>query len=464
MKAGCRSRANHVIMAVHSESPHMNSQIKDHAHFDRGLIRLDTLIRLRWYAIIGQAGAIFLVAFGFGFPLPLVLCLTLVAISIGFNITLARRYKYSHRLSGDEALAFLAIDVVQLGLLLFLTGGLHNPFAILLMAPVIVAATSLRQNHILALGGLALAITTVLAFWHLPLPWYPERPLEIPFLYSIGVWVTITCTLAFTAIYAFRVAKEARKLADALSATELVLLREQHITALDGLAAAAAHELGTPLATIALVSKEMVHAMDQDSPIHQDAKLLRGQAERCREILQKLTSLSNEGSTIVDHQSLISLLEEEIAPQRDFGISITLTQEGDPASQPVISRMPGIHYGMGNLIENAVDFAQQSVNVHLAWDEDTITVTVQDDGPGFPPQLLHKLGEPFVSGRSSVDAPIEKGLGLGLFIARTLLERSGAEVAFGNNDSSKLKGGLGQGGAVVRVVWPIDALRNPTPN
>lgn len=278
----------------------------------RSLIRIDTLIRLRWYAIIGQAGSVVVIAMGFGYAIPWSICLLLIAASAGLNILLTWRFKTSHRLEPNDAFTLLAFDVAQLGVLLWLTGGLRNPFAVLLLAPVIVSATSLYKRHTVGLGLLAIVVISLLAFFHLPLPWDPSNPLILPDLYVGGVWGALVCTLLFTGIYVFRVAEEARKLGNALTATELVLQREQHLSALDGLAAAAAHELGTPLATIAVVSKEMLHALPEDDPMREDAALLRSQAERCREILGKLTSLSSEGETIIEEQSLSALVEEEV--------------------------------------------------------------------------------------------------------------------------------------------------------
>lgn len=421
---------------------------------DRVLIRLDTLIRLRWYAIIGQVGAVLIIVFGFQYTMPWKVCLALIAASAALNVWLAQRYKASHRLPAEAAFSLLAFDIFQLGLLLLLTGGLQNPFAILILAPVVVSSTSLGHWHILMLGALAIAVITFLAFFHLPLPWDPAFPLKIPFLFIIGVWVAIVCTLAFTAIYVFRVAEEARKLADALSATELVLQREQHLSTLDGLAAAAAHELGTPLATIAVVSKEMLHALPDDSDMRDDAALLRDQAQRCRDILQKLTSLSIEGEGILAKQSLTAVVEEEVEPLRNFGIDITVHSQGDPANVPMINRNPGMHYGLGNMIDNAVDFAKESVVVIMRWDEERMHVEISDDGPGFPSALLDKLGEPFVTARKQAKGARKRGMGLGLFIAKTLLERSGAEVTFSNNTKQKQH----CQGAFVEVSWSRQRL------
>ncbi|RWX61399.1 ActS/PrrB/RegB family redox-sensitive histidine kinase, partial [Mesorhizobium sp. M2A.F.Ca.ET.039.01.1.1] len=273
----------------------------------------------------------------------------------------------------------------------------------------------------------------------------------MPFIYVAGMWMAVFASIAFTAIYAFRVAAEARLLANALAATELVLQREQHLSALDGLAAAAAHELGTPLATITVVAKEMEKALGKDPKYGEDVKLLRSQSERCREILKRLTSLSSEGEAHLSRMPLTSLIEEVTAPHRDFGISIRLRPGERIGPEPVGQRNPGVIYGLGNLVENAVDFARKSVTVSWSWDNETVTFSITDDGPGFPAEIIDRIGEPYMSTRQGTEAG--GGLGLGLFIAKTLLERSGATIDFRNSS------GLGEG-AVVQVVWPRGVFLN----
>ncbi len=248
-------------------------------------LRLDTLVRLRWLAVGGQALAVLFVGFVLAFPLPTTLCLLLIGLSAGLNLVLRARYPATLRLGQWPAFALLAYDVLQLGVLLFLTGGLENPFAILLLAPVIVSAAALASRPTAALGLLVIAVASVLAVYHWQLPWYPAESERLPLLYVGGVWIALVSACVFTGVYAFRVAEEARQLAKALNATEMVLAREQHLYALDGLAAAAAHELGTPLATIALVAKEMERDFPPGSPHADDVALLRSQSQRCREIL-----------------------------------------------------------------------------------------------------------------------------------------------------------------------------------
>jgi two-component system sensor histidine kinase RegB len=430
-----------------------NIQVKQRD--DRQLLLLQTLVKLRWLAIIGQTLAVAIVVFILDFEFPYRLCGILIVSSIWLNIVLSLRYPTSFRPTDDMALSLLAYDIVQLGALLYLTGGLQNPFSILLIVPVVISATTHSQWRSLLLGLLVVMVATVLVFVHEPLPWKDEIRPVTPFLYIVGTWVAIVSSLLFTAIYTFRVAEEARRLADALAATELVLLQEQHLSALDGLAAAAAHELGTPLATIALVSKEMQHELETGSPLQEDAKLLRSQARRCQEILQKLTSLNEEGDDHLGRLPLLSMLEEVIAPHRDFGVEVIVETDDNKDKQPVSQRNPGILYGLGNLLENAVDFAHKQVIIKAKWDEETVSVTITDDGPGYSREVLNRIGEPFMTTRSrSSNADNDGnagGLGLGLFIAKTLLERSRAELEFSNLREEGL-------GARAIITWPRASL------
>ena len=415
-------------------------------------LRLNTLIRLRWLAIIGQSAAVLIVAYWLEFPLPVSFCFALIACSAWLNLFLAFRYPATYRLTPVSALVILTFDALQLAGLLYMTGGLTNPFSLLMTVPVVISATSLPARWTALLGLLVVGMASALVFFHLPLPWFPGTTLAMPFIYVAGMWIAVVSSIAFTAIYAYRVAEEARLLANALSATELILQREQHLSALDGLAAAAAHELGTPLATIALVAKEMERALGSDSRFKEDVTLLRSQSERCREILKRLTSLSSEGEAHMARLPFTSLIEEVTAPHRDFGITIKLEPGSRQGAEPVGRRNPGVIYGLGNLVENAVDFARETVTLRWQWDEAKVELNVVDDGPGFPAEILDRIGEPYMSKRAASDG---RGLGLGLFIAKTLLERSGAAVSFGN------AGEPGKG-AAVRISWPRHAFLSST--
>ncbi|MBP0441111.1 ActS/PrrB/RegB family redox-sensitive histidine kinase [Tianweitania sediminis] len=409
-------------------------------------LRLTTLIRLRWLAIIGQSLAVITVAYWLNFPLPVSLCFALIALSAWLNLFFALRYPATQRLAPRAAMAILLFDALQLAGLLYMTGGLTNPFSILMSVPVVISATSLPPRYTLVLGAVVGVVATVLAFEHLPLPWYQGAELSMPLVFVAGIWVSVVATIAFTAIYAWRVAEEARMLGNALAATELVLQREQHLSALDGLAAAAAHELGTPLATIALVAKEMERALGADERFREDVTLLRSQSERCREILKRLTSLSSEGEVHLKRLPLTSLVEEVTAPHRDFGIGIRLEPGKLVGAEPVGRRNPGVIYGLGNLVENAVDFARHEAVVRWNWDLDQVAIEIVDDGTGFAPEIIHRIGEPYMTSRQASDQG-GGGLGLGLFIAKTLLERSGATVSFRNSEDENL-------GASVFITWP----------
>src|SRR6516164_9584773 len=261
----------------------------DAQNHSRRHVRLETLVRLRWLAVIGQTTAVLVVYYGLQFKLPLVPCLAVIAAAALLNAVLRLSFPSMQRLAPDRAAWLLAFDIAELAVLLFLTGGLENPFAFLLLGPVLLSATALPPRLTLMLGGFAAACATVLVFVHYPLPWDADQPLELPPIYTMGVWLSLLLAIGFIGAYAWQLTEEARQLADALAATELVLAREQHLSQLDGLAAAAAHELGTPLSTITVIAKEIEREMTPNSPHAEDVKLLREQAQRCRGILGKLT-------------------------------------------------------------------------------------------------------------------------------------------------------------------------------
>ena len=419
-------------------------------------LRLETLTRIRWLAIFGQFAAVMIVAFVLRFEFYISLCFAVIAGSAWLNIFLQMRYRSNFRVSENAVASLLAFDILQLSLLLYLTGGLRNPFSLLLIVPVIISAATQSFRQTLLLGTLAVFCVSVLAFYHLPLPWYADRILDIPQLLVTGTWFAIVASLVFTAIYAYRLADESRKQSNALLATEVILQREQYLSSLDGLAAAAAHELGTPLATIALVAKEMSRELPKDSPLIEDALLLRSQADRCRDILQKLTSLPDQGEDHIGIFSIASMIDEIIEPHRNFGIAITTKFENRmkiPHNHPVFVRNPATMYGLGNLLENAVDFAHSKVCVESWWDDEIVTINVTDDGPGYPRELLGRIGEPYISTRKSEEKETGGGLGLGLFIAKTLLERSGASLEFTKGNEEPFTG------ASINITWSREHLK-----
>jgi two-component system sensor histidine kinase RegB len=392
--------------------------------------------------------------------LPIGGCLAIISLSAWLNVALRIRYPASQRLKSHYAFLMLGYDVLQLGALLYLTGGLENPFAFLLIAPVTVSASTLPPRVTVVLGGLAILVATLLTQFHLPLPWFHHSKVFLPLPYVLGIWTAVVLGILFIGFYSWRTAEEARRMAEALAAAELVLAREQKLSALDGLAAAAAHGLGTPLATIAVVSKELLRDATPGDPHYDDLLLLRAQAERCRTILGELAGMGEQHDFIVSRLPINHLIEEVVAPHRLVAVPIEVT--ATPASnlkpgargaqEPVMQRNPGVIYGLGNLVENAIDFAASKVEVKAAWSESEVRIEIADDGEGFPPNVLEQLGEPYVTTRPRHDRNEEErdehvGMGLGFFIAKTLLERSGARLELANRTRAP-------GGAVVTVVWP----------
>jgi two-component system sensor histidine kinase RegB len=414
-------------------------------------IRLQTIVWLRWLAVAGQTATILLVGFGLNFPLPLLTCAVLIGALAVANLFLSARFPATYLLEPWEATLLLAFDLLQLTALIYITGGLSNPFAPLICVQVIIAFASQPMKHSLMLLAFALACVTSIAFSPFPVPWYPGETLPIQIIIHIGIWCSIVAMMLFAAFYAYRVSHEANQLADALAATELVLEREKHLSQLDGLAAAAAHELGTPLATISVVAKEMERELGNDERFGEDVALLRSQSERCRDILRRLTSLSADGEEHLRKLPLSSLIEEVIAPHREFGIKLRLIEKSGRSGEPVGARNAGIIYGLGNLLENAVDYARELVTVTSSYDAHHVKVIIEDDGQGYAPDILARIGEPYVTKRQNETRA--GGLGLGLFIAKTLLERSGAVLTFEN----RIDDGPG---ARVAIVWPREIMED----
>jgi two-component system sensor histidine kinase RegB len=376
-----------------------------------------------------------------------------IALSAWLNVALRLRFHMTQRLEPDRAAWLLAFDVAELAVLLYLTGGLQNPFAFLFLAPVLLSATALPPRFTVILGVFAIACATVLVFTHYPLPWDPDDPLILPPIFMFGVWLSILLAIGFIGVYAWQITEESRQLSDALAATELVLAREQHLSALDGLAAAAAHELGTPLSTISVIAKELENAIPAEAPHGDDVRLLREQAKRCRDILSKITQLSSSTEPF-DRMPLAALMEEIAAPYRNFGVAIDVRMAGDESPEPIVARNPAVLYGLGNLMENAVDFAAERVTVAASWSEETVGISITDDGPGFAPEIIARVGEPYVTSRPALDKDEPSGLGLGFFIAKTLLERSGATLSFSNRK-------LPEHGAAVFVRWNRSDFERP---
>ena len=413
------------------------------------LVRLRTLVLIRWIAVAGQLVSLLTVHFTLGFTLPIVPALAAVAVSAVINIAATLARPAATRLSERDAALYLGYDVLQLAVLVGLTGGLQNPFAILFLVPVTISATILPLRATAALSALVLICVSVLAVYHWPLPWGDNPVLLLPPLYLIGLWVAMVVATVVIAAYTARVSVEARNMADALTATQMALAREQRLSAIGALAAAAAHQLGTPLGTIAIAARELGRDLPEDSDISEDARLIREEVARCREILGRLSALaSGEAEEPYGRILATALIEAAAEPHQRDGDNLTIrtaaTVEGP---EPLMPRRAEIVHGLGNILENAFQFAARGVVAEVGWTARELSIEIRDDGPGFPPAVLPRLGEPYVSGRQEPG-----GLGLGVFIAKTLLERTGATVTFAND--------VRQGGKV-RVIWPrhlVDSL------
>lgn len=433
-------------------------------------VRLRTLILLRWMAIAGQLAAIF-VAVGYQhIQLPLGYCLLAIGASIIFNLVSSFVFPENKRLTEIEALLTLLFDLTQLLALIFLTGGLTNPFALLILAPVTISASALGLGTTIILGATAILMVTLNALYNIPLRLADGTTFDIPALFRFGFWLAIVIGILFLGLYSRRVALEIRSMSGALLATQMALAREQKLTDLGGVVAAAAHELGTPLATIKLVSAELMAELGEQPDLFEDAKLIRDQADRCRDILRSMGRLGKDDKHM--HQApLAVVLREASEPHAHRGKVLTFNlhpSAGSADKEPIILRSPEIIHGLRNLIQNAVDFAAANVWIDAVWSQTTVSVQIVDDGNGYPPDVIGRIGDPFVRKRSiaqsQVQRPEYEGMGLGLFIAKTLLERSGAELSFANcGDPTRPSAARPERcGAIVEVNWPISRIVPPS--
>jgi|TARA_B110000967_G_scaffold90137_1_gene92772 two-component system sensor histidine kinase RegB len=424
------------------------------------------MIFLRWVAIVGQLTAILVGQFVYGLQLELGLCYFAVGLSIIGNLVAAFVFPENKRLSERENLSMVMFDLLQLGFLLFLSGGMHNPFALLLLGPVTVSAAVLTTRSTLLAGGTAIAMVTLLSKFHLSLRTDQGFILRVPDVFLFGNWIALVIAIVFIGAYSRRITSEMHSMSDALTATQMALSREQKLTDLGGVIAAAAHELGTPLATIKLASSELMDELEDREDLREDAALIREQADRCRDILRDMGQAGKDDLHL-RQAPLMTVIAEAAEPHSHRGKAMHFSHDplaGVEMSQPAILRKPEIIHGLRNLVQNAVDFASKNVWVEGHWTADTISIRIVDDGTGFPPHLIGRIGDPFVGRRKTPsegqDRPGYEGMGLGLFIAKTLLERSGAELSFANGSDPYMTApdAAKHTGAIVEVKWPRDTI------
>lgn len=436
-------------------------------------VRLKTLVVLRWTAIAGQIITIFVATRIYDLNIEVGSAALIIGCSVIANLFSSFLYPENKRLSEQETTMMLVFDTVQLGLLLSITGGLNNPFALLMLAPVTIAATVLRLSSMIIVGAIAITLTSIIGVLHIPLENTAGSVLVLPPLFQFGFWVSLVIGVLFLAIYARLVTTEMHTMGDALVATQMALAREQKLTDLGGVIAAAAHELGTPLATIKLVSAELMEELSDSPELLEDAALIREQANRCREILHSM-GRAGKDDLHLKTAPFETVVREAAEPHVDRGKNVLFDvapTEGIDQSHPVIERRPEIIHGLRNLIQNAVDFAESRVEIDVNWTDTEVSVRITDDGPGFPQSVIGRIGDPFVHRRRvALDGsrrPGYDGMGLGMFIAKTLLERSGARLSFANGRRHGHAGWAGQatGGAIVLVNWPrevVDQQKNQT--
>ena len=428
-------------------------------------IRLRTLIVLRWIAIGGQLATVAISESVSNLDLPLAACLLAISAAIASNLFASVAFPENRRLSEGEVVSMLLFDIAQLTFLLFLTGGLNNPFALLVLAPVAISASVLRVRSTLILAGTAIALLTALGVYHVPLRTDQGFIMRMPHDFLFGFWVAIVTGIAFIAGYSRRISAEIHDMSEALLATQMALVREQKLTDLGGVVAAAAHELGTPLATIKLVSSELASELD-DPDLREDAILIRDQADRCRDILRSMGRAGKDDKQM-RFAPLDTVIREAAEPHMARGKEIhfgVAPDAGGDAQQPLIRRQPEIIHGLRNLAQNAVDFAAGNVWIDAAWTGERIRIRISDDGEGYPPQVIGRLGDPFIRQRrgeaETRQRPEYEGMGLGLFIAKTLLERTGASLRFfnGSDPFLTLSETPDRSGASVEVIWPRERV------
>jgi two-component system sensor histidine kinase RegB len=410
------------------------------AAFDRPSVRVRTLANIRWIAIFGQFITLLVVGLWFEFPLPWGSLLAAVGASMILNIGLSTLYERTDRMTGRELSLHLAFDLIQAGVLLFLTGGLANPFALLLIVPVTIAATLLRARDMGPLVALACGVLMAVWLWAQPLPWAGPPP-EFPLVYRVGMLIAYALAIGFLATYLWMVSAEARDRARALVATEAALTREARMNALGSLAAAAAHELGGPLGSISLIAHSLEEQLGDDPDFGDDIRLLGEEAKRSRRIMKELSTRAEaeDPFAVLTLDLLLHEVAQSVKPTR---VPVKVVA-GPP--QPLVQRSPELLHALNNLVSNAVRHAGTEVRMETIVTPSEIRVAVLDDGFGFPPDLLPRLGEPMLGpSRSKSDST-----GLGVFIATTLIERTGGRLAFSNRP---------EGGARVDVRWPREVF------
>lgn len=413
------------------------------------------LIISRWSILIAEAVGVFVVAQFMKLPLPLASLTLVIGLGVVMNIAVVL-LAGTRRPTQLEQMGYLAFDAIQLAIILSLTGGSPNPFCLALIWPARMAATMLPIRRALIIALLVVVLCVALVLTPFPEPWPPGVHIELPMSYRVACGIADILGVSFGFAYGWWTARQASRMELALHLTDTFLARQQRLSALGGLAAAAAHELGTPLTTIAVIAKEMARDAPQ-GPLREDAWLLVEQAGRCRDILRRLANTPDTSDALHQRVDLEALLEELAAPFIERAKTPVETVVIGPPGQspPTLWRLTEVQPALASIVENAFDFARSEVRVVGRFDQRFVSIEIRDDGPGFEPEILARLGEPYVTSRADAEPSRggHIGMGLGVFIAKTLLERTGAKVTFGNARS---------GGALVTARWRRQYLEAPS--
>ena len=410
----------------------------------------NTLTILRYIAIFGQFFAINIVYFYLGLPFPIEASYAVISAGLLTNLYLQFKIKIN-QLKDLYASIFLVFDLIQLSILLYLTGGIFNPFCFLLIIPAIVSSTFLSMGTTIILGIITSVLLLVISFIHLPLPGEDMNLLHFPNFYKIGIVISIFIGLIFLSYFGIRFAGETKKRSEALNKLQEVISKEYELESLGGQAAAAAHSLGTPLATISVVAKELKKEIGSNTELSKDVDLLISQTKRCSEILKQISKKQIEEDIFLSSIKFEDLLEEIISSFKETSskeINLSVAKDENKIS---IQRTPEIIYGLRNFIGNAVKFSKSKVKINLFSDKNLIEIKINDDGPGIPEDIIKKIGEPYIKSKSK-ELSSNSGLGLGTFLGKTLLERQNAKLSFKRNSDL--------GGALISITWNPKSFSN----
>ena len=407
-----------------------------------------TVVILRWIALIGQLVTIYIVHFFLDLNLPIILCSITIFCGGLTNIFIQFNLK-KNQLSNIESTILLFYDVIQLAVLIYLTGGVTNPFVIFLVVPAIVSSTLLNLASTFFLSFITTITLLILTFNYFPLPSQGNIHFHVPDYYLYSIPTALIIVLVFLNYFGFRFGHEARKRSEALNRLESVLAKEQELDSIGHQAAAAAHSLGTPLSTITVVAKELKKEVSNNSKYADDIDIIITEVKRCGNILKKLSKREIVDDVYVSNIALEDLLFEiknsfEESSKKNIELYLNKKNKKTP-----IKRSPELTYGIRNFVGNAVKFSKNKVSINLINEKDEIKIKIADDGPGFPNDVFKIIGEPYISSKLK-KFKTKAGLGLGTFIGKTLLERKKANIEFMNSEN---------GGATVEITWkPSDLV------